>query len=63
MQGNIKSVTNLNHEHVRRGWIDSWRAVLLARELLAHDAGAEVLRPLEGAQCVEVGQDCQSLIN
>ena len=57
--------TNLNHEHVRRGWVDSWQVVLLARELLVH-AGAEaakVLGPFKGAQRVEVGQDCQSLIN
>ena len=65
--GNHKKIgTNLNHEHIRRGWIDSRRAVLLARELLAHDAGAEaaeVLGSFEGAQRVEVGQDCQSLNN
>ena len=30
---------NLNHEHIRGGWIDSWRIVLLAREVL-DDAGA-----------------------
>ena len=58
-----KSATNLNHEHIRGGWIDSRGIVLLAREVLV-DEGAQavkVLGPLQGAQCVEVGQDGQSL--